>query len=163
MKEKIVIGWSEIITFPGWEIPMLKVKVDTGARTSALHVENLKKIDGGKRVTFDVILDDGSEKEITADVLKWAKVRSSTGVYTKRAFVRTRVKIGSVEKDIDVTLVNRQKMVFRMLLGRKALEKDFIVDVSKRNALLEGRRKTNPAPKKKPVPKGTSNQDKESE
>jgi hypothetical protein len=136
--EKTVIGWSEYLDFPDWGIKSLQAKVDTGAKTSALHVENLKELDDGKRVSFLVVLSrkhKDRRKRVTADVLKRGRVRSSTGVYRTRIFVRTRIRIGDVEKQIDITLVSRERMIFRMLLGRRALEHDFLVDVSRRKAL----------------------------
>lgn len=145
--QKVVIGWSEYIDIPDWDIRGLKAKVDTGARTSALHVEDLEKLPGN-RVRFKVILHRHHQDRhvpVTARVSKWAKVRSSTGVYSRRPFVKARIRMGSVEKEIEISLVSREKMLFRMLLGRKALERDFLVDVSKR-AVLSKR----PARKRKP-------------
>jgi hypothetical protein len=136
-KEKTVIGWSEYIGFPEWGINRIHAKVDTGARTSALHVEEIKHLPNGY-IEFEVIVDnDRPHKNVTvmAKLIKTARVRSSTGVYTKRCFVKTKVVIGPVEKEIEISLVSREKMVFRMLLGRKALEKDFLVDVSLRDHL----------------------------
>ena len=140
-KTKTLIGWTEYIDFPDWGIHGLKAKVDTGARSSALHVEDIEEIDGGKRVRFHVILSRKNTKsrlEVEAPVLKKAKVRSSTGVYRQRYFVKTRIRMGDVEKDIELSLVSREKMLFRMLLGRKSLENDFLIDVNRRYAL--GRR-----------------------
>lgn len=134
---KTVIGWSEHVDFPDWGIVDLHAKVDTGARTSALHVEEIDVLADG-RVRFQVVLsrkDNGRRVEVCAPIVKWARVRSSTGQYKRRCFVRTRVRIGHVEKEIDISLVSREKMIYRMLLGRKALERDFVVDVSKRRTL----------------------------
>lgn len=135
--KKTVIGWSEFVTFPDWHIHDLKAKVDTGARTSALHVEELESVGDGEVEFYVVLKKTGAKrrKKVRAKVVKWAKVRSSTGDYRKRCFVKTRIKVGPVEKDIEVSLVCREKMVFRMLLGRKALERDFLVDVSCRHQL----------------------------
>jgi hypothetical protein len=145
---KTIIGWSERVAFPDWGIASLRAKVDTGARSSALHVEDFSQLSDGW-VRFTVILSKRHahrRKEVTARVLKWAKVRSSTGVYTTRCFVKARVRIGAVEKEIELSLVSREKMLFRMLLGRKALEKDFLVDVSRRGVLAKPARRK---PKKK--------------
>ena len=147
MKEKHIIGWAEYLDIPDWDIQRIKAKVDTGARTSALHVNNLKELDGGQ-VQFDVVYSHKppyETKTVTAKVLKWAKVRSSTGEYRKRCFVEATISLGGVTKKIEITLVCRKKMLFRMLLGRKALEKDFLVDVTKRKALS----KRSPRKKKK--------------
>ena len=135
--KKTVIGWSEYVSFPDWHVVALKAKVDTGARTSALHVEDLEILDNGEVEFYVVLRRTGAKrrKKVRAKVVKWAKVRSSTGDYKRRCFVKTMVHVGHVDKEIEISLVSREKMVFRMLLGRKALERDFIVDVSKRHEL----------------------------
>jgi len=132
-----IIGWTEHIDFPDWGITGLKAKVDTGARTSALHVENLTHHEDGW-VTFDVMLHRHRQerrKHVRTRAIKTAPVRSSTGHHTERCFVRTRIRIGRVEKEIEVSLVSRHTMLFRMLLGRTALAHHFWVDVSRRNLL----------------------------
>ncbi|MCA9409638.1 MAG: ATP-dependent zinc protease [Candidatus Omnitrophica bacterium] len=142
-QDKEIIGWSEYVDFPDWGIDGLEAKVDTGARTSALHVEDLKKLKNDM-VKFDVILCNKQVHKrvpVKAKAIKWGRVRSSTGEYKIRCFCRTKIRIGHIEKEIDVTLVSRQKMVFRMLIGRKALEDDFIIDVTKRAVLGEKPRK----------------------
>ncbi len=137
------IGWAEYIDFPEWGIDGVKAKVDTGARSSALHVENLEQIDA-LHVAFDVIYSRRAPfktKRVKAEVLKWAKVRSSTGHYQKRCFVKARIQIGEASHEIEISLVSREKMLFRMLLGRKALEHAFLVDVSRRNLLSQSPRR----------------------
>jgi hypothetical protein len=139
MRKKTEIGWVEYIDFPEWGIKGIKAKVDTGARTSAMHVANLKEVEPGQ-VQFDVVYTHRppyNTQTVTAKVLKWAKVRSSTGEYRRRCFVETSIELAGVTKKIEITLVCRKKMLFRMLLGRKALEKDFLVDVSKRKAVSQ--------------------------
>jgi hypothetical protein len=134
---KTVIGCSEYVQFPEWDIDTVQAKVDTGARTSALHVEDIERLGNG-RVRFHVMVGRRPpfrRVEVTAPVVKVARVRSSTGHYTVRVFVRTRVRIGPVEKDIEISLVSREEMMYRMLLGRRALERDFLVDVSRRRVL----------------------------
>jgi hypothetical protein len=150
-KSKTVIGWSEHVDFPDWGILDLHAKVDTGARTSALHVEDIEVLDDG-RVRFQVVLsrkNNGRRVEVCAPIVKWARVRSSTGQFRRRCFVQTRVRLGHVEKVIEISLVSREKMIYRMLLGRKALERDFVVDVSKRRTLprsgKSSKRKANPS------------------
>jgi len=137
---KIVIGWAEGVDFVDWGISDVQAKIDTGARTSVLHVEDFDRLPDGS-VVFRVVVDRRDHGEgvwVRAKVLKWARVRSSTGIYRKRCFVRTRIRIGPIEKEIELSLASRERMVFRMLLGRKAIEKDFLVDVSRRRVL--GRR-----------------------
>ncbi|MEQ8818709.1 MAG: RimK/LysX family protein [Sumerlaeia bacterium] len=131
---KHTVGWTEYVGLPELGIDRLDAKVDTGARTSALHVENVVKRKDGL-LEFDVVLSRkklNRRVRVSAPILKRAKVRSSTGEYHERYFIKTRLRLGPVEKDIELSLVSREKMVFRMLIGRKALERDFLVDVSKR-------------------------------
>lgn len=138
-KEKVLIGWVEHVDFPEWEIKGLRAKIDTGARTSALHVEKLEKLPNNQ-LRFEVVLSRENPKKrvrVCAPLLKTARVRSSTGHFTLRYFVKTRVRIGPVSKEIEFSLVSRETMLFRMLLGRRALEKDFLIDVSKRELLNE--------------------------
>lgn len=143
LHSKEIIGWTEYIDFPVWGIKGIKAKIDTGARSSALHVEDLKELPGGW-VEFDVIIDRRKSHRrvgVRCRVIKWARVRSSTGVYTRRCFVKAKIRIAHVEKEIEVSLVSREAMLFRMLLGRKALEDDFLVDVNHRARLTEKPRK----------------------
>lgn len=136
---KTIIGRSEYIDFPDWGIRKILAKTDTGAKSSALHVEDIVRLPGGQ-VQFHVVVRRKPERElveVTATPTRWAKVRSSSGHYQVRCFVKTRAIIGPIEKEIELSLVSREKLNFRMLIGRQALSKDFLVDVSKQHALLE--------------------------
>jgi len=133
--DRIVIGWSEPVDFVAWGIRGLNAKVDTGARTSALHVENVEYLPEN-HVRFDVVLsrlNSHRRKSVTARVSRWSRVRSSSGHYTERCFVKTRVRIGPIEKNIEISLISRERMIYRMLIGREALDSDFLVDVSHRS------------------------------
>lgn len=147
-KDKITVGWVETVQFSDWGIDGVDAKVDTGARSSALHVDDIKMLPN-QRVGFTVVLcrnDKTKRIRVTAPLLKIARVRSSTGKYSKRCFVKTHVRIGPVEKEIEISLVSREKMIYRMLIGRRALEHDFIVDVSRRHIAT-------PKPKRKREPR----------
>ncbi len=132
-----VIGFAEYVDFPKWKIRGLRAKVDTGARSSALHVENIRRV-GPDRVRFDVRLDrTRADRRVTveAPISRRSRVRPSNGVSQMRYFVRTSIQIGTVEQEIEVSLVDREKMIFRMLIGRSAIAQRFLVDVSKRYVL----------------------------
>lgn len=138
-----MIGVAECIDIPAWQVEMLPAKVDTGARTSALHVENLIEL-GKNRVRFEVPLHAGRPNErvtIEAPIERRALVRSTSGEVRPRLFVSVRVRIGSIERRIELGLVDRRNMQFRMLIGRSALARAFLVDVSK-TYLISGRPKT---------------------
>jgi len=132
--EPIVIGWTELVELPEWGIRRLRAKVDTGARTSALHVENIEELPRGW-VRFDVVLHRLKRDRrihVRAKISRRGAVRSSTGHRTQRLFVETLLRLGPVEKRVEVSLVDRQKMIHRMLLGRAALTGPFLIDVDRR-------------------------------
>jgi hypothetical protein len=135
-----IIGVAEYVDFPDWGIRGLSARVDTGAQTSAIHVENIEML-AGRRVRFDVRLrrDDPSARvTIETKLSRRGIVRSSSGHSAPRLFVTARVRLGGREQRIEVGLVDRKGMLFRMLLGRSALERRFLVDVTKRYALTAG-------------------------
>ena len=132
-----VIGFVEHVDIPEWRITRIRAKVDTGARSSALHVENVQEVGGG-RVCFDVRLHrKNMERRVTveAPIARRGWVRPSNGVAEWRIFVAALVRIGPFERRIELSLVDREKMIFRMLLGRSALEEQCLVDVGKRYLL----------------------------
>jgi hypothetical protein len=137
--ERLVIGLAEYVDLPEWRVLRLRAKVDTGARSSALHVENLRELPNG-RVRFDVRLHRyRPERKVTieAAISRRARVRSSSGASEVRIFVTTRVRVGHVVLDAELGLVDRTRMIYRMLLGRTALGARFLVDPSRRYLLLE--------------------------
>jgi hypothetical protein len=144
MRERTLIGWNEYVDLPDWGVRKLRAKVDTGARTSALHVENIQPLPRG-RVRFDVVVHREKRDRhvhVVASLTRRARVKSSNGLFEFRYFVTTRLRLGPVEKEIEVSLVDRGEMIHRMLLGRSALAGDFVVDVSRRHLLDPKRRKT---------------------
>jgi hypothetical protein len=141
--QPLVIGVAECVDIPAWKIRGLPAKVDTGARTCALHVENLRELSGG-HVRFDVPLLPGRpERFITIDarITRRARVRSTSGEAKPRVFVSARIKLGPVERQVEVGLVDRRQMQFPMLIGRAALARAFLVDVS-HTYLLTGKPKS---------------------
>jgi hypothetical protein len=108
--------------------------VDTGARTSALHVENIRELPNG-RVRFDVRLHRRkSDRRVTVEVpiKRRSHVRTSGGHSEVRIFVVAHVCIGTSERPIELSLVDRQQMIFRMLIGRSALAHRYLVDGGRR-------------------------------
>ena len=146
----VIIGCTEFIALPDWGVQELLARVDTGAKTSALHVKDIIELPRGRiRFTIPHYFGEGDQEiTATARIRRLSKVRSSNGVSNARYFVKTTLKLGHVERKIEVSLVNRGKMKHRMLLGRNALSDHFLVDVSRRILLTKKKRK-----KKK---KGTS-------
>jgi hypothetical protein len=137
------VGWREWVGLPGLGIDSIKAKVDTGARTSALHAVRVrrKKIDGSDMVCFDVHPLQKSTTPLVAcqsPLLDERYVRSSDGTRELRPVIQTVVQLGDLTWPIELTLTNRALMGFRLLLGRRALSKKFVVDPS-RSWLRSGR------------------------
>lgn len=126
--ERICLGWREWIELPEWGL-RLRAKMDTGAKSSSLDVESLELLAGG-RVRFGVRRgrSGGRVRKVTAVLEGMTRVRSSNGVSERRAVVKTVMRLAGVEKEIVITLTDREKMQHRMLLGREALRGDFLVD-----------------------------------
>jgi len=142
-KPPLVIGWTEYVDLPEWEVKGLRAKVDTGARTSALHVEEIRLLPRD-RVAFDVVLHRKKRDRrihVRTRIRRRGVVRSSTGERSYRIFVGTRLRLGPLEKEIEVSLVDRKQMIHRMLLGREALSGPLLIDVNHRSLLGERRRR----------------------
>jgi len=135
-ENKTIIGRLESIELPEFNITGLDVRVDTGAKTSSLHVDNLVKstINGQPTVTFDLHPDSYNVEKIVkceAPISDIRNVKSSNGKAEQRYVIQTLAKLGSLEWLIEITLTDRSDMSYLMLLGREALGNQFLVDPSK--------------------------------
>ena len=106
-----------------------------GAKSSSLHVEDIEELAGNKIQFYVVLGGNKRRKKVTASTIRKGKVKSSTGYRTHRWFVQTKIRLGHIERLIKINLVGREEMNFRMLIGRTALEDDFLVDVSHKGLL----------------------------
>lgn len=127
------IGWREWLSLPDLGIEAVKAKIDTGARTSSLHASHIKKFerDGKTWVRFEVHpLQKNSNVCIhsEAEVLEFREIRSSSGHSDRRPVVVTTVTWNGESWPVELTLASRDKMGFRMLLGREAIRGRFAVD-----------------------------------
>ncbi|HEX2029632.1 MAG TPA: RimK/LysX family protein [Nitriliruptorales bacterium] len=133
-----VLGWKEQASLPGWGISRLRVKLDTGARSSALHVSDLQVIGvhmrDGQRLPvlrFAVILGRGHRarrRVVTAGAIGFRTVRDTSAKGERRPVVRTRVVCGPLDRVAEVSITDRTGMNFRMILGRSALQGACLVD-----------------------------------
>jgi len=133
VNDKLIVGWREWLVLPELGIPAIKAKIDTGARTSALHAFKLKtfKERGQLRVRFGIHpLQKRQDIEIfcEADVIDHRMVTDSGGHREKRYVIETPVRLRDQEWRIEVTLTNRDTMLFRMLLGRTAMRGRILVN-----------------------------------
>ncbi|MHB1948056.1 MAG: ATP-dependent zinc protease family protein [Gammaproteobacteria bacterium] len=133
-KKKLpIIGWREWVALPELGIDLIKAKVDTGARTSALHAFALKPYKEGNqdKISFDIhpIQNDTSKIiTCTADVIDLRWVTDSGGHREERFVIRTPVILGGKTWPIEITLTERDTMLFRMLLGRGAIRKRYLIN-----------------------------------
>lgn len=128
-----MIGWREWLSLPALAIPHIKCKIDTGARTSALHAYFLEPFTDGdrRRVRFGIHpfqRRTDAARICVADVLEERMVSDSGGHRERRLVIRTPVELGGQRWDIEISLTARDSMRFRMLLGRTAIQHRFTVD-----------------------------------
>ncbi|WP_431277800.1 ATP-dependent zinc protease family protein [Leifsonia poae] len=126
-----IVGWREWVTLPGIGVSWIKAKLDTGARSSALHAFDIEELAGGDRVRFSVRPWQRSEEdivEVECAVHDRRTVRSSSGHTEERIVVLLEIEIFGRTVTAETTLSNRDQMGFRMLIGREALRQGFIVD-----------------------------------
>lgn len=124
----MVIGWREWVTLPDLGL-VVKAKVDTGARTSAIHALNQHR--EGDRVTFEVHpnqRDEDDARVVSAPLVDVREIKSSSGEVSERFVVSTTAVLHRRRWTIELTLANRDDMGFRMLLGRTAVRGRFLVD-----------------------------------
>ncbi|MDX1606824.1 MAG: ATP-dependent zinc protease [Candidatus Competibacterales bacterium] len=128
-----VVGWREWVALPELGIGAVKAKVDTGARSSSLHAYDMKRFKrrGVSMIRFKVHPIQRNNRtvvEAEAKVVDLRKVRSSSGAQTLRPVIVTPLKLGGETWEIEITLVRRDAMGFRMLLGRQAVRGHLLVD-----------------------------------
>lgn len=136
-QEKLpIIGWREHLALPELGITQVKAKIDTGARSSALHAFDVETFSafGKHMVRFKVHpyqRDTQRTVTATAELVEQREVRNSGGHAQLRPVIQTTVELNGARWLIELTLTNRDVMGFRMLLGRQAVRKRFLVDAGR--------------------------------
>lgn len=130
-----ILGWEEWVALPELGLPAIKVKVDTGARTSALHAYYVEPFGSARarKVRFGVHpLPRRRDLAVdcTARLIDRREVRSSSGEREQRYVIETEIGIGGHHWPIEITLADRNMMTYRMLLGRQAIQAGMLVDPS---------------------------------
>ena len=142
-----ILGWRERVSLPALGIKRLRCKVDTGARTSALHAFYVEEFTENEIAMVRFGLhpkDKTTEEEIhcTAPIFDQRNVTDSGGHTENRYVIKTPIILGEYSWDIELTLTNRDTMVHRMLLGRAAIVDNFLVDPG--NTYLMGKPSKSP-------------------
>ena len=130
--QPVIIGWREKVSLPQLGVGTFFAKIDTGARSAALHATNIEKDD--HHVTFVLPLKR-RHHHCRLPLKGMRKVKSSSGHTETRAVVETEVKIGKLILRMEVTLTDRTDMGVAMLLGRASLGAQFLVHPAKTNLL----------------------------
>jgi hypothetical protein len=128
-----LVGWKEYVSFPKLKLGALVAKIDTGARTSALHADVIEV--AGRRVRFEI---DG--KRYAAPLVGHKRVKSSNGQSETRAVIRATLQLGATVFKTEITLTDRTDMDVPMLLGRNSMKGLCVVNPAK--TFLLTRRKT---------------------
>ena len=131
-----VIGWREWVGLPDLGIPWIKAKVDTGARSSSLHVLGIAEFerDGVPWLRFEAHpVQRKRTQSVVAEamLLEFRSVRSSSGTAERRPVIVTNIALMGRTWPVELTLAARDQMGFRMLLGRQALRGRFLVDAGR--------------------------------
>jgi hypothetical protein len=135
-----VIGYIETVDLPELELFGLDAKIDTGADSSSIHCDDI--IVEGDMVTFllhDEVHPAYHGKKITLPIAKRKKVKSSNGKSQERIFVEIPIKLGCKTYIAEVSLSNREKMKYAMLIGRGFMSHRYIVDVSRKYMTKKGK------------------------
>ncbi|MGP1271848.1 MAG: ATP-dependent zinc protease family protein [Phycisphaerales bacterium] len=149
-----IAGWHEVVGFPEWGVHAVRAKLDTGAKTSAVHAENIAVMPAGpageERVRFDLVLHNRpphTTRPVEAAVVRRTAVKSSNGQLDTRFVVETTLSIGPISFPAEFTLVSRQDMRFRVLLGRRALAHGIVVDSAREYLLTDPPKKHRRSPR----------------
>lgn len=140
-----VLGWQEWVVFPDWKSIRMKAKIDTGARSSAIHAAEYNVISPipptSRPTELRMKLKVGSPNKlkfiwVTAPLLEYRNVKNSGGRIEKRPFIQTRIEVAEQTYDIILSVTNREQMRYPILLGRAFLSGRFLVDSAARNLLM---------------------------
>ncbi len=142
------LGWRERVDLPEWGLRGVRAKIDTGARTSAIDVAQFEHLDNG-RIRFEVVSRIGPTRKtkwVEADQIRTSIVRPSHGEPQERPVCSTRIQVGPIEHEIEISLVCRKGMLCRMLLGRAAIAGIAVVDPAEMYLLTSRSRPTSRKP-----------------
>lgn len=136
LKEKVLIGRIEWVSLPELRLKH-KARIDTGAKTTSMHAVNIEEVEqrGELFVKFQTVDSEGKTIEVVRKVDTTQKVSNTSGFVSKRYVIKEKVKIGNIEREININLNDRSKMDYKFLVGRNLLLGRFIVDVARSHVL----------------------------
>ena len=136
LKEKVLIGRIEWVHLPNLKIKH-KARIDTGAKTTSLHARNIEEVEqrGELFVRFQTSDSEGNTVEMVRKVDTTQKVSNTSGFVTKRYVIKEKIKMGNIEREVNINLNDRSNMDYKFLVGRNLLLGRFIVDVARSHVL----------------------------
>ncbi|MCB1072468.1 MAG: ATP-dependent zinc protease [Chlamydiia bacterium] len=135
-EDKLHIGWQEWVSLPGLEIPAIKAKIDTGAKTSSLHAFDIEPIMKNKKEYVKFYVHPIQRNKTISipcccPIFDIRNVMSSNAQVEERYVIKSLLSLGGEKWEIEITLSDRDPLRFRMLLGREALASRVVIDPSK--------------------------------
>ncbi len=136
LKEKVLIGRIEWVHLPDLKIKH-KARIDTGAKTTSLHARNIEEVEqrGELFVRFQTLDSEGKTVEMVRKVDTTQKVSNTSGFVTKRYVIKEKIKMGNIEREVNINLNDRSNMDYKFLVGRNLLLGRYIVDVARSHVL----------------------------
>ncbi len=141
--DPLIIGWIEHLDLPELGLLQIKAKIDTGARTSALHADGIEPFmrDGAEWVRFLAQTDDDApEQWVETPIHDRRAIKNTSGIPEERIIIRTRLKMAARSWVIPVSLTDRSNMRFPIIVGRTALKHHNIAVHTRRANLIAGSR-----------------------
>ncbi len=134
--EKRIIGWLENVYLPQYDF-VLRAKIDTGAKSSSIHALEMKYVQredrpADSRIRFRTTDINGRHRIVETNILRQVRIRRSGAETVTRPEIELEICLAGITKRIRVNLADRGEMNYRMILGRTALEGDYVIDVSKK-------------------------------
>jgi hypothetical protein len=150
MKRKRTLGRKDKVDFPEFDLFDVDVKVDTGAYTSAIHCHHIEAVrkDGHKTIFFRLL--DPSHPQYEAEIYSTSDfdervIKNSFGKSERRYVIKTKIRLFGEDYPIDLSLSERGEMKYPVLLGRKMIQGNFVVDVAKYNLSVKRKYAQKPA------------------
>lgn len=135
VKPRVELGWAELVDIGAWGLNGIRAKIDTGARTSALHATEITTMTRNEGDWVRFLTETGPDSEhiwCEAPLVEQRCVTSSNGVEEIRYIIDARIKLAGISLPVQLSLTDRTPMAFPMLIGRTALKRHFLVNVARK-------------------------------
>lgn len=138
-KQKLILGRKDKVDFPLLNLFNIDAKIDSGADTSALHCDKIQLIN--KHGIYWVKFRFNHKKEFSLPIFAIRKIKNSSGKSEKRFIIKTKIRLFNKRYPVELSLSDRSRMEYPVLLGRKLLLGRFLVDVSQKDLSYKQKKK----------------------